>query len=1178
MPHNPSPPSASPPAPLPASTSSSSPAPLPASTSTSPPAPRPPLPASTSSSPPAPLPASTSASPPAPCPPLPASTSASPPAPCPPLPDSTSSSPPAPLPASTSASPPAPLPPRPASTSSSPPKPAPPTLTATLLPSPSASSRLLSVHLSQPSGTASSWVVQTTRGWWAWPTQHRVLAPEDEAEQGLLLTHVGGAPLRVRAYALSRDGKASGWGEEAAAEPEGGRRVAPRVLLRLLPAARGVRVAISPPGNHAASEAEAAPPVSSTRRGVVSVKGTEMTPLRAEAKADPAAAAAAAEADAPRAALAACGGGEGEAQKGLLACTSSAVGSTLRGLGRAVGGTFSELAGSAVEASIDSALVLGHAVLRGGRRDVIMEREAWQARRTRPLPPALSPLSPPRPRPPPLRTPQAPKPSAPPFAYAEQCEGCVAAGEPAPTFGLARHRHHCRHCGGSFCADHLRWRCRLPKFEGLETPQRVCEACVLVLRREEYENRGAERAVRVADFVAGALPPFEEVLEDTAAAKARRVGRAGLQLAKSLPLSGRAMAAIHSIDAMRKFGRLGVAGVLLKDDLINLLVMLRTYGSPASKGRSLAELAGALYYSMARQRALRGCNPLAEAEAHAECTPASVQEVEELSELAPLALNAAYQRTLVDAQRHAALRGFELLFAQLSTAHNQTAFLVVGQRARRVAVVAVRGTNDLSDAMIDARALGQRLDACGATGWAHSGMLTAARWLLDELRAPLLQLAAAGYRLVLTGHSLGAGVATLLAALLRPLVGGVRCVGFATPPVASGEALLAQLEGFCVTIVHRNDAIPRTTIKSCTQVVTELASYDEWKVDAREDWQGIKLRARQLWSPQLRQRALLAAPPTGRASDAPCAALPAAACVAVHIAAVGARLQLQLRPTPHGGVAARLVVCPPRARVQLLARGEARRPSGGEAMLQAVGGAEAEGGTAGGLALEQLSGGGVEADGLSSAPADAEAITAALYAAAEEEAAVMRAAEEEARVELERDEAVREERAAVDAGVLAKLEESAGEFAFEYDPKAPTLRVPGKVLKLYQVHGVYRACWVPCEHASLAQIVLVPHMISDHLGKAYLSALKSVKAAMHATRAPPAWVPFDVAPPTCACCASPFSWESTLKSQAQQVCARHHCRSCGRVVCDPCSKNRACLPEFGIVQPARVCDACYYQA
>lgn len=167
----------------------------------------------------------------------------------------------------------------------------------------------------------------------------------------------------------------------------------------------------------------------------------------------------------------------------------------------------------------------------------------------------------------------------------------------------------------------------------------------------------------------------------------------------------------------------------------------------------------------------------------------------------------------VDVQRHAGLRGFQLLFAQLATANHQPAFIVVGERGRRVAVVAVRGTNDLSDAMIDSRALGQKFEVGGISGWAHSGMLSAARWLREELLTPLTLLSAAGYSLVFTGHSLGAGVAVVLTALLRDFFPGVRCVGYATPPVASGTELLAELSTFCTSVVHRNDVIPRTTIE-----------------------------------------------------------------------------------------------------------------------------------------------------------------------------------------------------------------------------------------------------------------------------------------------------------------------------------------------------------------------------
>ena len=48
------------------------------------------------------------------------------------------------------------------------------------------------------------------------------------------------------------------------------------------------------------------------------------------------------------------------------------------------------------------------------------------------------------------------------------------------------------------------------------------------------------------------------------------------------------------------------------------------------------------------------------------------------------------------------------------------------------------------------------------------------------------------------------------------------------------------------------------------------------------------------------------------------------------------------------------------------------------------------------------------------------------------------------------------------------------------------------------------------------------------------------------------------------------------RSAAQQACARHHCRACGRVVCDGCSRRVQCLPQFGILEPARTCDACFF--
>ena len=104
--------------------------------------------------------------------------------------------------------------------------------------------------------------------------------------------------------------------------------------------------------------------------------------------------------------------------------------------------------------------------------------------------------------------------------------------------------------------------------------------------------------------------------------------------------------------------------------------------------------------------------------------------------------------------------------------------------------------------------------------------------------------------------------------------------------------------------------------------------------------------------------------------------------------------------------------------------------------------------------------------------------------------------------------------------------------------------------------GVLRASWVPTDYPPLCAIQLAPHMVDDHWGRSYLGALKAAKAARTAAEPPPRWVPFDEAPPSCACCGAHFSWESTFQSSAQQVNARHHCRRCGMVVCDGCSRQR----------------------
>ena len=526
----------------------------------------------------------------------------------------------------------------------------------------------------------------------------------------------------------------------------------------------------------------------------------------------------------------------------------------------------------------------------------------------------------------------------------------------------------------------------------------------------------------------------------------------------------------------------------------------------------------------------------------------------------------AYAATLVDAQRLASLQGYQLLYAELTAKRARPAFVVVGCRARKLAVLAVRGTYDVSDAMIDAQAHGEPF----AGGWAHAGMAAAARWLFAELRTPLLQLHADGYAIHLVGHSLGGGVASLLTVLLRPTLPDVRCVGFATPAAAAGGSLLASMRECVTSVVLRNDMVPRMTLSSVRRLFAELGAFTEWTEDARDDWDAVVGRLKSLWAPQIRE-----APRRSSTRDAPPRALGGpddAAADGVDAGGAGAAAGADGVGVPRLCADDIFLAAPsPQAGAEEAEDDEAEAEAERRRRRRRRGG--------GGGGERRRRGGGRRrrrrrGDGAPAAAESAEAEEAEEAAATEEAAEAEAAAAEAAAAEVE----VRAAAEWWDAEDGRRAASASGECPTRMvaaDPTAPTLRIPGRLLHLYEVRGVYHGAWVPNDFAALTSIVLAPHMVEDHRGRAYLAALKAARAALAAADTPPDWVPFDRAPDGCACCGAHFVWESTLRSHAQQVCARHHCRRCGRVVCSACSANRACLPKFGIIDAVRVCDRCH---
>jgi len=189
-------------------------------------------------------------------------------------------------------------------------------------------------------------------------------------------------------------------------------------------------------------------------------------------------------------------------------------------------------------------------------------------------------------------------------------------------------------------------------------------------------------------------------------------------------------------------------------------------------------------------------------------------------------------------------------------------FAAVLDHARCTLVVAIRGTMDIKDCIADLRALPAFFDPLGmaddgasrdgpfddeADFFAHSTVITCAKDCLDRLdEAGVLEEALApggrahGWSVVITGHSLGAGLATVLALMLRgagrDFSDRVRAVCF-EPPGGLLSKQLSDLTGKLgfVSAVCANDWISRLSIRGVQDLRERIL--DELEACDRSKWQ-----------------------------------------------------------------------------------------------------------------------------------------------------------------------------------------------------------------------------------------------------------------------------------------------------------------------------------------------------
>ncbi|KAL3689897.1 hypothetical protein R1sor_016206 [Riccia sorocarpa] len=173
------------------------------------------------------------------------------------------------------------------------------------------------------------------------------------------------------------------------------------------------------------------------------------------------------------------------------------------------------------------------------------------------------------------------------------------------------------------------------------------------------------------------------------------------------------------------------------------------------------------------------------------------------------------------------------------SAFGKPAYVIGLDHLKKAVVLGIRGTQSAVDVLTDLSPHGEAL----GDGYAHSGCLNSAKWLKETTLETLKGLLEKNdYKLVVTGHSLGAGAASLLTILLRETDENgltalgippkcIKCWTYGCPPCV--DKTTAMQAKYIKTVVHQDDIISRISPAALEDLRTEIVN-TEWSDALRE--------------------------------------------------------------------------------------------------------------------------------------------------------------------------------------------------------------------------------------------------------------------------------------------------------------------------------------------------------
>ncbi|KAF2901647.1 hypothetical protein ILUMI_04542, partial [Ignelater luminosus] len=201
-------------------------------------------------------------------------------------------------------------------------------------------------------------------------------------------------------------------------------------------------------------------------------------------------------------------------------------------------------------------------------------------------------------------------------------------------------------------------------------------------------------------------------------------------------------------------------------------------------------------------------------------------------------LNRAALQTLSE------LGNIEVIYATYHVDIGKTPFFIALDYDREKIVISIRGTLSMKDILTDLNAEAETIPAEPIKDdWlGHKGMVSAAEYILEKIKSEKLLQRAHNYRtaigtksygLVIVGHSLGAGIASILGILLRNEYPNLMCYCYSPPGGLLSMAAMEYTKSFTISVVLGKDVVPRLGLNQMEALRADLINAIKRSVDPK---------------------------------------------------------------------------------------------------------------------------------------------------------------------------------------------------------------------------------------------------------------------------------------------------------------------------------------------------------